>query len=112
MIKTSTLTNVQDINSVESKLETISNLSSRSEKTSWNRKMDNLVKLLAKLQPIENKILDIIQNEKMPIQDEIHQLRQTMVNECIHPSEYLVVEDDGGIKCKFCDRRISVIDHE
>lgn len=102
-----TSTTIQD----QKSLELISNLSNRSEKTSWNRKMDNLVKLLTKLQPIEQKILDIIEKEKMPIQDEIHTLRQIMVNECIHPIEYLVEEKDG-ICCKFCDKRITIVNHE
>lgn len=85
----------------------ISNSANRSEKTSWNRKMDNMVKLLAKLKPIEDKILDIIEKEKMPIQDEIHELRQLMVKECIHPSEYLV-QENGWVRCKFCERRLTI----
>lgn len=89
--------------------EKISNTANRSEKTSWNRKMDNMVKTLAKLRPIEQKILDIIEQEKMPIQDEIQQLRETMVKECVHPYEYLVMKD-GYVKCKFCERKLSIQD--
>jgi len=90
-------------------LETISNSANRSEKTSWNRKLDNMVKILARLRPIEQKILDIIENEKMPIQDEIQQLRKVMVRECVHPYEYLVLEGDH-VCCKFCDRKLSIQD--
>ena len=86
--------------------EAVSNVANRSDKTSWNRKMDNMVKLLARLRPIEQQIIDL-QAEKMPIMDEITALRQTMINECVHPFEYLV--DHGThVECKFCNKRISL----
>lgn len=93
------------------RFETISNAANRSEKTSWNRKLDNMVKLLAKLNPIEQKILKIIDEEKLPIQDEIKELRSLMVKECVHPFEYLV-EDGDSVKCKFCERRLNVINDD
>lgn len=89
--------------------ETISNSANRSEKTSWNRKMDNMVNLLATLRPIEQKILEIIEKEKYPILDDIDALRKMMRKECIHPYEYLV-EKDGFILCKFCDKKIGIVD--
>lgn len=87
-------------------LETISNFSSRSEKTSWNRKMNNMVKLLALLRPIEEKILDL-QSQKEPVFDEIQILRAVMVKECIHPQEYLIHKGDY-VECKFCNKRIAI----
>ena len=86
--------------------EVISNHANRSEKTSWNRKMDNMVKLMALLLPIEEKII-ILQNEKIPLFDQIQELRLTMVNECIHPYSHLVVLDNFS-ECKFCGKRMSV----
>lgn len=86
------------------KKEAIADASSRSEKTSWNRKMDKMVKLLASLRPIEQEILELTR-QKMPVFDEIHDLRETMVRECIHPFEYLVVKEDHML-CKFCEKRI------
>lgn len=88
--------------------EEISNSFSRSEKTSWNRKMDNMVALLAKLQPIEDQIIEL-QAQKMPIIDEVQKLRTVMVNECIHPYEYLVIQQDH-VLCKFCGKRLSLSD--
>lgn len=85
--------------------DTISNHASRSEKTSWNRKMDNMVSLMARITPIEQQIIDL-QAEKMPIFDEIQELRNMMVNECIHPHEYLVVEEDHVV-CKFCNKKLN-----
>ena len=86
--------------------EAVSNVANRSDKTSWNRKMDNMVKLLARLRPIEQQILDL-QAEKMPIMDDITALRQTMINECVHPFEYLV-DKETHVECKFCNKRISI----
>ncbi len=87
-------------------LESIANNADRSEKTSWNRKLDNMVKLLAKLRPIENKILDLTE-QKYPILDQVQALRLIMVKECVHPYDHLTFFDNH-VQCKFCDRRISV----
>ena len=84
--------------------ESIANVANRSEKTSWNRKMENMVKLLAKIRPIEQKILNL-HREKLPLLDEVHELRQTMVNECVHPFDQLIVKEDH-VLCKFCNRKL------
>jgi len=90
-------------------LEHMANVANRSEKTSWNRKMDNLVKLMTLLEPVELEILEIIRTKKTPIMDDISDLRKTMVRECVHPFEYLTMgDDDNVVSCKFCNRKISV----
>lgn len=86
--------------------EVISNNANRSEKTSWNRKMDNMVKLLADLRPIEEQILVLIE-KKTPIFDEIQLLRKEMVKDCVHPYEYVLVLSDHAV-CKFCERKLSL----
>lgn len=88
--------------------EAIANAANRSEKTSWNRKMDNMVKLMSLLRPIEEKIIEL-QAEKMPIFDEIQELRATMINECVHPYEYLSIHEEH-IECKFCSKNIRIPD--
>lgn len=88
--------------------ERISNHANRSEKTAWKRKLTNMGKLLEKIHPVEEKILAIMKNEKQPLLDEIYSLRQIMVKECIHPYEHLV-QKDGHVECKFCNRRINTI---
>jgi len=87
-------------------LKKIANLANRSEKTSWNRKLKNMKKLLAKLSPIEEQMIELFQ-KKQPILDEVAELRATMVNECIHPSDQLVMKEDHVV-CKFCGKRISL----
>ena len=95
---------------VRRQLETIANTASRSEKISWDRKMDNMVKLIARLRPIEEKIMDLMA-EKQPIFDEIAELRTEMVNDCVHPFTHLVfktTENGDTIQCKFCMRHFKV----
>lgn len=86
-------------------LEAVADKASRSEKVSWDRKMDNMVTLLARLKPIENKILDLM-GEKAPIFDEIVALRAEMVHTCVHPYTHLDVKDDI-VHCKFCGKNIA-----
>lgn len=87
-------------------LESIANNADRSEKTSWNRKLDNMVKLIAKMRPIEEKILELSE-QKLPIFDDIQALRLIMAKECVHPFDHLTYFEDH-VRCKFCERRISV----
>ena len=87
-------------------LESIANNADRSEKTSWNRKMDNMIKFIARLRPLEERILEI-EEQKLPIIDDIQALRQLMIKECIHPYDHLTYFENHA-RCKFCDRRISV----
>ena len=93
---------------IRQELETIANTASRSEKTSWNRKMNNMVSLLAKLKPIEDKILELIK-QKESIFDEIQELRSVMVKECVHPFDQLIYKGDY-IECKFCNRKLNLND--
>ena len=86
-------------------LEAISNVANRSEKTSWNRKMDNMVKLIARIRPLEEQIVEL-GAQKLPILDDIAALRSIMVDECIHPFNQLV-EHEGATLCKFCNRKLA-----
>lgn len=79
----------------------------RSSRTAWDRKMRKMQKLLRRLEPIEEQILEL-QAQKIPIYDEIQAIRQDMVRECVHPYDYLV-EKDGYVYCKFCEARIRPI---
>jgi hypothetical protein len=91
---------------VRKQLEAIANSSNRSDKTSWRRKMKNMQKLHQKLRPLEDKILEL-HAQKQPIFDEIQELRETMVTECIHPFDQLV-HKKKHIECKFCNRKLSI----
>lgn len=88
-------------------LETVADNATRSEKVSWDRKMDNMVSLLAKLNPIENQILDLM-SQKMTIVDEITTLRQEMVRDCVHPYSHLMHKGNNLAECKFCGKTFNV----
>lgn len=90
--------------------EKIANGPSRSDKISWKRKLNNLEKLYQKISPIEDKILDLIA-EKQPIFDEMQGIREEMMNECIHPFDYLTV-DGKEIICKFCNKKMKWLKKE
>ncbi|MNI89815.1 hypothetical protein D3C73_1472650 [compost metagenome] len=76
--------------------------------------------LTDKLQPIENKILDLI-GQKNKVFDEIVVLRDELIRDCIHPFEH-VVEDpiadgltsavghSGIYTCKFCNKKVALND--
>lgn len=87
-------------------LEKVANTATRSEKTSWNRKMNNMVSLLAELRPIEEQILELTAS-KHEIFDRIQVLRNVMVQECIHPFEQLVHKGTHA-ECKLCNKRVSI----
>ena len=91
--------------------EEISNHATRSEKVSWERQYGNMQKLLTeKLQPIENKILDLI-GQKNKVFDEIVVLRDELVRDCIHPFEHVVptmlATAQPIYECKFCGKRVA-----
>lgn len=96
---------------VRRRLEAVANNASRGEKVTWERKMDNMVKLLAKLHPIENAMLELMVKKNAAL-DEVAALRQEMVRDCVHPLPHLVHHDDKTVTCKFCNRRFSrLVDH-
>jgi len=86
--------------------ESISNYPDRSDKTSWQRKLNNLETLVAELQPIEDILIDF-NKRKTDIIDKITILRSEMVENCLHPYDMLVLKEDH-VECKFCNGKISI----
>lgn len=95
---------------IRRRMETVADTATRSEKVSWDRKMDNMVKLLAQLRPIEDQVLDLLAM-KQPIMDEIAALRMDMVKDCVHPFTHLTPQADGTVQCKFCMKRFGIVGH-
>lgn len=87
-------------------MEKISNTANRSDKVSWNRKMDNMIKLVGKVNGLQGQI-QTLELEKEPVLDDIAVLRATMINECVHPYDQLVFVEGNVSHCKFCDRNIA-----
>ena len=89
------------------KFETIADKATRSEKVSWERKLDNMVTLIAKLRPIEDQIVELMA-EKQPIIDDIAALRKEMVHTCVHPYTHLAQQGELVV-CKFCERQFKLL---
>lgn len=93
------------------KIEKIAKRADKNDLVSWQRKMTNLVALLAELRPIEDEIMNL-KCKQLPIFDEIAELRIKMVETCVHPIEHLVEQSDGTIRCSFCEKRFMVIEDD
>lgn len=91
---------------IEAIKKKISSFSPKSDRMAWKRRHASMVELIEKLNGVEDEILKIILEKKYPIMDEITKLRQKMLENCIHPSDHLVVGDDGVAVCKFCNTRL------
>ena len=88
--------------------QAVDTATSKAEKASWKRKQKNIDKLVAELEPLEDSIMEIM-TAKNEILDKITVIRKQMVQECIHPHDQLVVQGDGSILCKFCDKTLGIV---
>lgn len=83
----------------------IADHASQSERNAWNRKRRQVEAIVERLDVQEQQLLDM-RARMQPSYDTIAELRQSMINECIHPID-LIVEHDGLFVCKFCDRKFA-----
>jgi hypothetical protein len=92
--------------------EAVSNHATRSEKTAWERKRNNMEKLVKLLRPLEDKIMEI-RAKMQPTYDEISELRVVMTEECIHPYDMLVYNEiTETVTCKFCEKTMKPVSEE
>jgi hypothetical protein len=84
----------------------ISSFTNISDKNSWLRKFDNMQKLVDEVNAYAEEITEI-DKKMLPLFDDIAILRNTMVDECIHPIDQLVEHDDH-VECKFCNKKFTV----
>ena len=87
----------------------IVNYPSKNERIAWNRKYKKLKLMIEEnISPIEMKILELTM-EKMKHMDDAMAVRETLVNECVHPRDFLTMRDsDDHVFCKFCDAKLKV----
>lgn len=77
--------------------------------STWQRKMNNMTKLVNKVNHIEDEIATL-RNKATPLYDQMAVLRNDMVSECVHPYDMLVHNhEDGTMTCKFCDHVFAVV---
>lgn len=94
------------MNDVESISKIINSNIDKHKKIYWVRKHDRIKKLIEQINKIEDEINDIIIKEKLPLMDSIEKLRTELVNDCIHPKEFLVIQNNNKVLCKFCNRKL------
>jgi hypothetical protein len=81
----------------------ISGQSTQLDKANWMRKFDKIQGYIGEVNQLAEQIMEL-EKAKMPILDQIAELRNELVVDCIHPKDYLV-KVDGVVGCTFCDRR-------
>lgn len=97
-----------DEEQVKKDLDAIFKFADKNQRLSWKRKRSRIDKLIKELEPLNEKMLELIL-QKQPLLDEIESVRQNMVHECVHPIDYLAHRDRGSyVLCKFCGAKISL----
>jgi hypothetical protein len=87
-------------------LDAVASLSPKAEKLAWKRKEKKMQGFVEDIGKIEDQILALVK-EKMPLDDEISELREIMVKDCIHQKSDLA-HLGTHIVCKFCERKLSI----
>lgn len=87
-------------------IQAVSSYHGKNAKLTWNRKIKKMKGLIDELAVFEERILNITL-EKQPVLDEIAELRNEMVKECIHPKDH-VYHAGTFLVCKFCNKNISI----
>ena len=80
------------------------------ERNKWKRRHEAIMPLIVEVQRMEKKIIDL-QARCQPLYDEIAGIRAEMVDICIHDKQYIVITDDGLIECKFCNKKLKIINN-
>ncbi len=87
-------------------LDAIAALAPKAEKLAWKRKEKKMQGFIEDIGKIEDQILELVK-AKMPLDDEISELREVMVKDCIHQKSDLTHVGTHVI-CKFCERKLSI----
>ena len=89
-------------------IKEVANYAPKSDKASWLRRMKRLEDTIRQLEPVEDKLLELITTrEKLTTQAE--EIRSDLVTNCIHPEDQLV-DHNGYVVCKFCERKLRIVD--
>ena len=100
------MTDLLDEDAANKEISEVSKHADKNQRLAWRRKKKRIEDLIERLQPLQEKKLELIL-EMQPTLDEIEDVRQEMVKECIHPADYLV-HKGTHIECKFCRSKIRV----
>ncbi len=72
-------------------------------RVAFQRRLTNLETYITNdVNPIEQQILEL-KAKLLPLYDGVKMLREEAQSHCIHAPENLIKQEDGSIKCKFCE---------
>jgi hypothetical protein len=81
----------------------------KSDKSQWFRKRRKLDDVISKeIQPIEENILELM-HKKQKLIDKVMLMRKELVENCIHPEQDLVYNEEDRVqkaRCKFCEKKV------
>lgn len=96
--------NMLDEEAANRELQEVSKFADKNQRLAFRRKEKRIEELIERLRPFEEEKLKIIL-EMQPIMDEIKKVRETMVDDCVHPIKHLV-HKGSYVECKFCNTKI------
>lgn len=83
------------------------NHASKNERVAWNRKRKKLKELIdTTITPLEDQILELTMRKQVAM-DDVVELRDALIVECVHPRDCLVQKEDY-ILCHFCEKKLKV----
>lgn len=87
--------------------EKISNVSPNNDKLAWRRLYKELQRHIIEYNNLNSQFLEV-KAKRVAVNKTINEMREKMVNECIHPKTELVYKGDHVV-CKFCEKRLKLV---
>lgn len=86
--------------------EKISEVAPNNDKLAWRRLYKELQRHLIEYDSVNEQFLSI-KSKRVVLSKSINEMREKMVNECVHPKTELVYKGDHVV-CKFCEKRLKL----
>lgn len=94
---------------IRQRKEKISGIATTNDRIGWRRKFKDLKARIDTLKPFEERILEVMK-ERHTIDDEIKKIRDDLMKDCIHPVDFLLIDEGNAyFTCKFCERRLRIL---
>lgn len=94
---------------IRQRKEKIAAVATTNDRIGWRRKFKDLKSKIDTLKPFEEKILEAMK-ERRPIDDEIKKMRDSLMQDCIHPVDFLLIDEGSEyFTCKFCERKLRIL---
>lgn len=89
-------------------IKDVANHASKSDRAAWMRRVKRLDDLIKQLEPVEDKLLELLHTREKLTQ-QLNEVREDLVANCIHPEEHLV-SHNGYVVCKYCERKLRAVE--